>query len=95
MDGSINGGRIVLKVGDVDECANYDQQRIRALLAMPWAIAVIKQCMKSADGLVWWKRRADKEFWGRRGLVERWRGKSDGKEVVVDLAAGERALSDS
>jgi hypothetical protein len=52
MDGSINGGRIVLKVGDVDECANYDQQRIRALLAMPWAIAVIKQCMKSADGLV-------------------------------------------
>ncbi len=41
----------VWKVGDAAKCANYDKHYIRALLAMPWDIAVVKQCRKSADYL--------------------------------------------
>jgi hypothetical protein len=41
------------------------------------------------------RERAARSLEGREDLEGGYRGRSDGKEVVVDLAAGERALSDS
>jgi hypothetical protein len=41
------------------------------------------------------RERAARSLEGGEDLDGGWRKRSDGKEVVVDLAAGERALSDS